>query len=249
MFRIDLNCDLGEGFGRYALGQDEQIIPLITSANIACGFHASDPVIMEKTTELAKKAHVKIGAHPGYPDLMGFGRRNMKISRTEARDYIIYQIGALRAFCDACGVPLVHVKPHGAFYNMAAKDYDLACAICEGIEASDPKLKLLAPSGSCMEKAASDTGLSFIHEAFADRAYEEDGSLVSRTKEGAVLTDEKAIIARVIRMIREGKVKSVTGKDIPIKADSICVHGDTPGALLFAASLRKAFAENGIECG
>ena len=218
MYRVDLNSDLGESFGRYTLGSDDQIIPLITSANVACGFHASDPVVMNKTIAMAREAGIHVGAHPGYPDLMGFGRRNMTISPAEAKAYTLYQIGALDAFCKAAGLEMQHVKPHGAFYNMAAKDYKLAHGICEAIAEYNPKLILMALSGSEMIRAAEDCGLRAASEVFADRAYEEDGTLVNRAKEGAMITDEDEAIARVVRMIKEQKVTAITGKDIPLKA-------------------------------
>lgn len=247
MYQVDLNCDLGESFGAYTIGMDEQVIPFITSANVACGFHASDPLVMEKTVKLAKENDVCVGAHPGFPDLMGFGRRNMKISPAEAKAYVMYQIGALDAFCREQGIAMQHVKPHGALYNMAGKDAGLAEAICEGIKAVNPKLILLAPMGSQMLAAAEAMGLSCAKEVFADRAYEEDGSLVARSKPGAMVTDEELAVNRVIRMITEGKVETITGKDIPIQADSVCVHGDGPKALLFVQKIRKALTEAGIE--
>lgn len=247
MYRVDLNSDLGESFGRYTLGSDDQIIPLITSANVACGFHASDPVVMNKTIEMAREAGIHVGAHPGYPDLMGFGRRNMTISPAEAKAYTLYQIGALDAFCKAAGLEMQHVKPHGAFYNMAAKDYKLAHGICEAIEEYNPKLILMALSGSEMIRAAEDCGLRAASEVFADRAYEEDGTLVNRSKEGAMITDEDEAIARVVRMIKEQKVTAITGKDIPLKADSICVHGDGAKALAFVAKIRETLTKEGIE--
>lgn len=246
MYSVDLNSDLGESFGRYTLGSDDQVIPLITSANVACGFHASDPVVMEKTIRMAREAGTQVGAHPGYPDLMGFGRRNMNVSPAEAKAYTLYQIGALDAFCKAQGLKLQHVKPHGAFYNMAAKDYKLAKGICEAIASYDSNLILMALSGSEMIRAAEDCGLRAASEVFADRAYEEDGSLVSRTKEGAMITDENEAIARVIRMIKEQKVTSITGKDIPLKADSVCVHGDGAKALAFVEKIREALTKEGI---
>ena len=246
MDKIDLNCDLGESFGNYKIGMDEEVIPLISSANIACGFHASDPVVMSRTVRLAKENGVSIGAHPGLPDLMGFGRRNMDIKPQEAKAYVQYQIGALSAFCKAQGVPLVHVKPHGALYNMAGRDYKLAKAICEGIFEVDSKLILLALSGSQMIKAAEDVGLRAASEVFADRAYEEDGSLVSRSKPGAVITDEAEAIKRVVRMAKEGKVTSITGKDIAIKADSVCVHGDNANALRLVRKIRSSLTDSGI---
>ncbi|HCS66882.1 MAG TPA: LamB/YcsF family protein [Oribacterium sp.] len=246
MYSVDLNSDLGESFGRYTIGADDKVIPLITSANVACGFHASDPVVMEKTIRMAREAGTQVGAHPGYPDLMGFGRRNMNVSPAEAKAYTLYQIGALDAFCKAQGLKLQHVKPHGAFYNMAAKDYKLAKGICEAIASYDSNLILMALSGSEMIRAAEDCGLRAASEVFADRAYEEDGSLVSRTKEGAMITDENEAIARVIRMIKEQKVTSITGKDIPLKADSVCVHGDGAKALAFVEKIREALTKEGI---
>lgn len=247
MYRVDLNSDLGESFGRYTLGNDDKIIPLITSANVACGYHASDPVVMGKTIAEAKAAGIRVGAHPGFPDLMGFGRRNMNVTPAEAKAYVLYQLGALDAFCRANGVKMQHVKPHGALYNMAAKDYALSKAICEGIKEYDDSLIVLALSGGELAKAAMDMGLRTAMEVFADRAYEEDGTLVDRRKEGAMITDENEAIARVIRMVKEKKVTAITGKDIPIQADSVCVHGDGAKALAFVEKIRAAFAEEGIE--
>lgn len=247
MNRIDLNCDLGESFGAYKLGMDDEVIPYISSANIACGFHASDPVVMRKTVKLVKKSGVSAGAHPGFPDLLGFGRRNMNVSPAEAKAYVQYQIGALSAFCRAAGIPLVHVKAHGALYNMAGKDYALAKAICEGIAEFDKNLILLALSGSEMIRAAKDAGLRAASEVFADRAYEEDGSLVARTKPGSMITDEDEAIGRVVRMAKEGKAAAVTGKDISIQADSVCVHGDNAKALEFVRKIRAALTAEGIE--
>lgn len=247
MFRVDLNSDLGESFGNYKLGMDDKVIPLITSANVACGYHASDPVVMEKTIAMAKEAGIRVGAHPGFPDLMGFGRREMKVSPAEAKAYTLYQIGALQGFCKAAGVKLQHVKPHGALYNMAAKDYELSKAICEAIQAIDPYLIVLALSGGELARAAKDMGLRTALEVFADRAYEEDGTLVSRRKEGSMITDEDEAVARVVRMIKEKKVTAITGKDIPIQADSICVHGDGAKALAFVEKIRSTLTAEGIE--
>ncbi|HEX3017087.1 MAG TPA: 5-oxoprolinase subunit PxpA [Caproicibacter sp.] len=246
MNQIDLNCDLGESFGNYKIGMDEDVIPFISSANIACGFHASDPMVMSKTVSLAKKFGIGIGAHPGFPDLMGFGRRNMSVKPEEAKAYVQYQIGALSAFCKAAGAPMVHVKPHGALYNMAGKDYALAKAICEGILEVNDRLILLALSGSQMIQAAKDTGLRAASEVFADRAYEDDGSLVARTKPGAMVTDEDEAIRRVVRMAKDGKVTTITGKDIFIQADSVCVHGDNAKALEFVNKIRAALTAEGI---
>lgn len=247
MYKVDLNCDLGESFGRYKLGLDEDVIKYISSANIACGFHASDPTVMDKTVKLASKYNVSIGAHPGFLDLLGFGRRNMDISLDEAKCYIKYQLGALYSFCKCNKTELVHVKPHGALYNMAAKDYKLAKAICEGIYEFDKNIILLGLSNSKMIDAAKDTGIKYASEVFADRAYEEDGSLVSRDKEGAIITKEEIAISRVVEMVKTKKVKSITGKYIDVKADSICVHGDGIKALEFVKKIKEKFASEGIE--
>ena len=247
MSRVDLNSDLGESLGRYTIGSDDKIIPLITSANVACGYHASDPVVMDKTLAMAREAGIRVGAHPGYPDLMGFGRRNMNVTPQEARAYTLYQLGALDAFCRAHGLKMQHVKPHGAFYNMAAKDYELSQAICQAVKEFDDSLIVLALSGGELAHAAKDMGLRAALEVFADRAYEEDGSLVNRRKEGAMVTDENIAIARVVRMIKEKKVTAITGKDIPIQADSVCVHGDGAKALAFVEKIRKTLTEEGVE--
>lgn len=246
MFQIDLNCDLGESFGNYKIGLDEEVIPFITSANIACGFHASDPMVMKKTVSLAKQYKINIGAHPGFPDLLGFGRRNMVLSEQEAKSYMTYQIGALYGFCQSEQVALTHVKPHGALYNMAAKDKKLAIALCEAIHSFDPQLPILALSGSLMVEAAKEVGIPVIQEVFADRAYEDDGTLVARAKEGSMIKDESEAIRRVIRMVKEKKVTSINGTDIPIQADSVCVHGDGEKALLFVKQIKKALEENDI---
>ena len=247
MYKIDLNCDLGESFGRYKLGLDEEIIPLISSANVACGFHASDPVVMQKTIKMAKQSDIQVGAHPGFLDLMGFGRRNMDISTEEAKAYVKYQLGALYAFCKGENMEIQHVKPHGALYNMAGKNYDLAKAICEAIYEFDKNIILLGLSGSQLIKAGEDTGLRVAREVFADRAYEDDGSLRARSKEGAVITDENIAIDRVVKMVKENKVTSYSGKEIEIYADSICVHGDGVKALEFVKKIRERLISEGIE--
>ena len=247
MKRVDLNCDLGESFGAYKIGLDGEVIPYISSANIACGFHASDPVVMAHTVAMAKEHGCSVGAHPGFPDLMGFGRRQMQITPEEAKDYIIYQVGALAAFCRSQGIRLHHVKPHGALYNMAAVDDSLARAVCEGIYVVDPELVLLGLAGSEHLKAAEDTGLRYASEVFADRAYNEDGTLVSRKLPGAVITDEALAVQRVLRMVNEQKVTSITGKDITIRPDSICVHGDNQKALQFVQKIRDALIKEKIE--
>ena len=247
MISIDLNADLGESFGRYTLGMDEKIMEVISSANIACGFHAGDPMVMERTVRLAAEAGIAIGAHPGFPDLMGFGRRNMAVSPEEARAYILYQLGALDAFLRPMGIRMRHVKPHGALYNMAAADEQLARAICGAVNDFDPELRLVGLSGSLLIRAAEKTGLRAISEVFADRTYEADGSLVSRRKPGAIISDEREALRRVIRMVKEGKVKAINGEEIAIRAESVCVHGDGEKALLFAKSIREALTANDIQ--
>ncbi len=247
MYKIDLNSDLGESFGAYKIGMDDAVIPLISSANVACGFHAGDPLVMDKTVALCKSTDTAIGAHPGYPDLVGFGRRNLAASPAEVKAMVTYQIGALDAFCKSAGIKMQHVKPHGAMYNMAAKDEALAKAICEAIYAYDKDLILMGLAGSQMLVQAKSMGLKCAAEVFADRAYEEDGTLVARSKPGAMIHDEEEAVSRVIRMIKEGKVTAITGKDVDITADSVCVHGDGPKALAFVGKLRDAFAANGIE--
>ena len=199
--KVDLNADLGESFGNYTCGMDEEVIPYISSANVACGFHASDPLVMSKTVKLAKKSGVSIGAHPGYPDLVGFGRRNMDVKPEEVKAMIQYQVGALQAFCTANGCKLKHVKPHGAMYNMAAKDEKLAHAIAEGIYEVDSELTLLGLANSFLISAAKETGLKAANEVFADRAYNSDGTLVKRGLEGAVITDENIAISRVLQIL------------------------------------------------
>lgn len=246
MLKVDLNCDLGESFGNYTLGLDGEVIKFVSSANVACGFHASDPLVMQKTVKMAKAAGVAVGAHPGYPDLVGFGRRNLNVQPAELKAMVQYQIGALKAFCQAEKIGLQHVKPHGAMYNMAAKDEKLAFAIAEGIAEIDPSLILLGLSGREMLKAAEKLGLKAKKEVFADRAYEEDGTLVARTKPGAMILNEDEAIERVLGMIKFGKVKAVTGREIGIEADSVCVHGDSPKALEFVKKINAALSGEGI---
>jgi len=246
MYSVDLNSDLGESFGNYTIGMDEKVLPLVSSANVACGYHASDPVVMDRTIKLAKEAGIAVGAHPGYPDLMGFGRRNMVVSPAEAKAYVTYQLGALYGFTRKYDMPIQHCKPHGAFYNMAGKDYALAKAICEAVYDFDPEIVLLGLSGSELIKAAEDTGLKVAREFFADRAYEADGSLVNRRKEGAMIHDEELAVSRVVRVIKENKVTAITGEDIELNIDSICVHGDNESALAFVKKIRETLASEGI---
>lgn len=246
MIKVDLNSDLGESFGAYKIGNDEKIIPLITSANIACGYHAGDPLVMSKTVASALRAGVSVGAHPGFPDLLGFGRRNMAVSPEEAKAYVLYQLGALSAFCAAQGAKINHVKPHGALYNMAAKDYSFAKAMCEAVYEFDKNIYFLGLSGSEMIRAADDTGLRAVSEVFADRAYEENGTLVARSKPGSMITDENLAIERVVRMVTEGRVTAISGRDIEISAGSVCVHGDGEKALLFVQKIRQTLTDKGV---
>lgn len=247
MFRVDLNSDLGESFGAYRIGCDGEVLAQVTSANVACGWHAGDPMVLNRTLALARERGVAVGAHPGYPDLMGFGRREMKLSPEEAYAYVLYQLGAFAAFAKRHGLPVQHLKAHGAMYNTAGKDMTLALAICRAVKDFDPEIILLGLSGSKLIEAAREMGLRAASEIFADRAYEEDGSLVNRQKPGAMIEDEEEAIARVIRMVKEGKVTSITGRDIPVEADSVCVHGDGPRALQFTSRIRERLQQEGIE--
>ncbi|HEY77766.1 MAG TPA: LamB/YcsF family protein [Dehalococcoidia bacterium] len=246
MAEIDLNCDVGESFGAYKLGFDEELIKHVSSANIACGFHAGDPMVMQQTMKLAKTYEVKVGAHPGYPDLLGFGRRDMAVAPTDVKSYLIYQIGALQAFARVEGLELQHIKPHGALYNTAVENPKLAQAIAEAVRSLDEGLILVALAGSAWVNIAKEQGLRVAGEAFADRAYSADGRLVPRSQPGAVIKDKKIVAERVIRMIEEGQVRAITGEDITINADTICLHGDTPGALELAVHLRGALQDRGI---
>ncbi|OAM92494.1 UPF0271 protein [Pelosinus fermentans] len=247
MYRVDLNCDLGESFGAYTMGTDELILPFLTSANIACGFHAGDPHVMFSTVKLAIQNDVAIGAHPGLPDLIGFGRRNMDISAQEAYEMVVYQIGALYGFVKAAGGNMRHVKPHGALYNMAAKRSDLAEAIAEAVYKVNPDLILFGLSGSELVTAGEKIGLKTAHEVFADRTYQLDGTLTPRNQPGALITDQEQAVSQVIRMVKEGKVLSLQGRDIPIKADTVCIHGDGSHALAFARLIREILGKSQID--
>lgn len=246
MYTIDINCDLGESFGRYKLGEQEEILRYITSANIACGFHAGDPTVMRETVELAVKNNVQIGAHPGLPDLNGFGRREMKISPQEAYDIVVYQIGALQGFLTTTNVKMQHVKPHGALYNMAAVQGDIAKAIAQAVYDISPKLILYGLASSELTKAGEKIGLKTVHEVFADRTYQQDGTLTKRNESNALITDEKRAIAQIIEMIKEGTVTSVQNTKFPLQAHSICVHGDGEHAVQFAQLTRTKLEQQGI---
>lgn len=244
---IDLNSDLGESFGRYSLGCDAEIIPLVSSCNIACGAHAGDPMVMRKTVEMAAKAGIALGAHPGYPDLQGFGRRNMALSSEEVYACVLAQIGTLSAFCTARGTRLHHVKPHGQLYNTAAKDAKTAQAIAQAVHDFDANLVLVGLAGSKLIEEGKAAGLATAQEFFLDRNYNDDGTLRSRTLPDAVIADEEFAIARAIEAIETGTVKSYSGKKLSVQADTICVHGDTPQALAYVRRIREAFKEHGTE--
>ncbi len=245
--QVDLNCDLGESFGRYRIGADEALMPFITSANIACGYHAGDPLVMDRTVRLAAKHGVGVGAHPSFPDLMGFGRRTMQLAPEEIENDVLYQVGALAAFARAAGVGLVHVKPHGALYNMAAQDRELARAIVRGIARFSDDLIVVCLAGSAMIEAAAEAGLRAAGEGFADRAYNSDGTLQSRKEPGAVIHDPQAAAERAVSMVRDGVVVAHTGEEMALQVDTICVHGDTPTAVQIAQTIRDALETAGIE--
>lgn len=249
MKTIDINCDMGESFGNYRLGMDEQIIKYITSANIACGLHAGDPAVMERTVNLSVKNNVGAGAHPGYPDLLGFGRRNMDCTPQEICQYVVYQIGALQAFCAANHTRLRHVKPHGALYLKAVADIDVARAVAQAIASVDPRLLFVAlagKKGESMTRAGQEMGLQVVFEAFPDRAYTADGTLLSRQESGAVITEPGEVVERALRMVIEERVIAVDGSSSPLSVDTLCIHGDTPTALQLAKHLRKALKNEGV---
>lgn len=229
--QIDLNCDMGEGFGVYSIGNDAQVMPFITSANIACGFHAADPATIWKTVKMAKANGVAVGAHPSYPDLVGFGRRPMEVSPEEVMADVLYQVGALAAICRREGVRLQHVKPHGALYNKAAVDSAIALAVAEAVKSVDPELYLVCLSNSEMVSAARTAGIRYVEEVFADRAYTREGKLVPRTQAGSVIHDPSVAAERVLTMVRDRVVVAIDGTTVPITAQTICVHGDTVEAI------------------
>ncbi len=246
MYKVDLNSDLGESFGSYTLGCDEEVIKNITSANIACGWHAGDPLIMDKTIAICKANGTQVGSHPGFPDLMGFGRRNMKISPKEAKAYVKYQMGALAAFAAGHGVKVQHMKAHGAMANMAVKDPALARAFCEAVAEVDPDIIILSHANLEVVRIAKEMGLRYANEVFADRAYCDDYSLVPRGTEGAMITDPEVAAKRVVRMVKEGVVTSITGKELEMPVHSVCVHGDSKGAVKITADLRAVLESEGI---
>lgn len=247
MLRVDLNADLGEGFGRYSLGDDEAILNHVSSANVACGFHAGDPGHMRQALRLAGRLGVAVGAHPGYPDLVGFGRREMAIDPDEVEDLVIYQIGALAALARAEGSsPLSHVKPHGALYNQAARDPRLALAVARAVRAADPGLTLVGLAGSELCAAGREEGLRVAEEAFADRGYLAGGGLAPRGSVGALVTDPRLVAERALMMVRDGVVTAVDGSRVVVRADTICLHGDTLGAPTLAAAIRVRLEAGGV---
>jgi UPF0271 protein len=245
--QIDLNGDVGESFGAYEIGHDAALIPMLTSVNIACGFHAGDPGVMRATVALAREHGAAVGAHPGFPDLVGFGRREMKATPREVEDLVAYQIGALAGIAAAQGVRLTHVKPHGALYNMAARDMNLADAIARAIATVDSSLKLFGLPGSKSLEAAQQRHVQAVSEAFADRAYRRDGSLVPRHEPGAVIQDEEVVVSRAVSIARERTVIATDGTPVFLDVQTICVHGDTPGAAALASRIRKALSDAGIQ--
>jgi UPF0271 protein len=245
--RIDLNADVGEGFGAWSMGADEALVEHVTSVNVACGFHGGDPAVIDRTVARAVRAGVAIGAHPGYFDLRGFGRREMQLPASEVEADVLYQVGALQAFARAHGVPLTHVKPHGALYNQAADDAQLAQAIARGVARVDRGLVMVGLAGSlAMRDAASEAGLRFAAEAFVDRAYDARGRLVPRSRPGAVTCDPAVAAAAALRLARDRAVLTIDGREVAVEADTLCLHGDTPRAVDVARAVREALAGAGV---
>lgn len=246
MAEIDFNSDLGEGFSIYSAGDDAAVLDQISSANIACGFHAGDAQTMSHTVRQAVEKGVSLGAHPGFPDLQGFGRRAMTLTPDEVYNITIYQVGAMQGFARAAGSRLAHVKAHGALYNMAAKNAPMAQALAQTVRDIDPKLVFFGLAGSELVKAGREAGLQTAEEVFADRSYQADGSLTPRGTPGAMISDVDTAVKQVLRMVRDGVVRSQQGSDVPVKADTLCIHGDRPGAADFARGIRAALTAEGI---
>lgn len=245
--KIDINCDMGEGFGAYSIGRDEEIMPYISSANIACGFHAGDPDVMKRTVHLAAAHNVSIGAHPGYPDLVGFGRRKMALVPEEIYSLVVYQIGALSSFAKAEGTAVKHVKPHGALYNEAATSPEISRAIANAVAAVDSSLILYGRAGSELIKAGKAAGLTTASEVFADRTYAPDGTLTPRSHPNALLTNPEAAAAQVVKMVKEHTVETTDGTHIKVQADTVCIHGDGEHAVEFARLIYGRLRECGVE--
>jgi UPF0271 protein len=244
--RVDLNADVGESVGPWPMGDDERLIPLMTSVNVACGAHAGDPLTIDRTVRAAVANGVAVGAHPGYPDLLGFGRRDLDMAPDELEASLVYQIGAVAAFARAAGSPLRHVKPHGALYNLAAREPSVAATIARAVARVSGELVLVGLAGSELTAAASDAGLASAAEAFADRAYEADGTLRSRRGPGALLESPEVAAAQALSIVRDGCVKSHDGQLVAVRADTICIHGDTPVAAEFAKAIRAALTDAGV---
>ena len=247
MLTVDLNCDMGESFGAWKMGNDDALMNYVSSVNIACGFHAGDAGVMRQTVKNAIEKNVAVGAHPSFPDLQGFGRREMKLSPHEIFDIVLYQISALKGICEASGARLHHVKPHGALYNQATKSAKIAAAIADAVKNLDENLILYGLSGSFLISEAEKIGLETASEVFADRTYQTDGSLTARSSENALITDAEKAIAQVLQMIKEKTVTTVAGDKIPIRAETVCIHGDGAHALEFAREINRSLRENGIE--
>jgi len=244
--RVDINSDVGESFGAYSIGHDTGLMKSITSANIAAGFHAGDPSVLRATIRTAKAHGVAVGAHPGFPDLVGFGRRELNVTAREAEDLVLYQVAAVAGVASAEGMRIQHVKPHGALFNMAVRNAELAAAIARAVAAFDPMLLLFGLPGSEILKAGRSEGLRVAAEVFADRAYEPDGSLASRRKPGSVIHEAEMVVERAVRMVKDHTVVAIDGSVVPLQADTICVHGDTPGSDDLAASIRAGLERAGI---
>ncbi|AEB12907.1 LamB/YcsF family protein [Marinithermus hydrothermalis] len=244
---VDLNADAGESFGAWRMGQDEALFPLLTSVNLACGFHAGDPRTMLRAVRLAKSHGVRVGAHPGFPDLVGFGRRDLDASPEEVYADVLYQIGALAAFLRLEGMPLHHVKPHGALYLRMARDPEIARAVAQAVKDYDPELPLVLLGGTAMEEAARAVGARYVREAFPDRAYLSNGQLAPRRMEGALVHDPKRAAERAVQMVVEGKVKALDGGWVEVKAETLCIHGDNPESVAIARAVREALLAAGVE--
>ncbi len=243
---VDLNADMGEGFGPWTMGSDPELAALVTSASLACGFHAGDPSVMERTVDLCVERGVSVGAHPGYPDLQGFGRRDLEPGPNDVYGWTLYQMGALEAFLRARGGRLAHVKPHGALYNRAASDASVAREVARAAADFDPALAVVCPGGSALAGAAAECGLAVAREAFADRAYRSDGTLAPRAWPGAVLSDPEAVARRAVELCSGGLVQAVDGGEIRVEADTLCLHGDSPGAAAMARAVRAALEDAGV---
>jgi 5-oxoprolinase (ATP-hydrolysing) subunit A len=247
MITIDLNADMGESFGAYSIGSDEAVMTSISSANVACGYHGGDPSVMRRTVRLARERGVAVGAHPGFPDLVGFGRREMRVAPQDVEDLVLYQIGALAGIAHGEGIRLSHVKAHGALYNMAVKDRSLADAIARAVAAFDRTLVLFGLPNSDLVRAGQAAGLRVALEGFADRAYEPDGSLTPRSRTGAVIHDVETVVQRAVRMAIDGVVIATDGSELALRVDTICTHGDTPGAQALTRALRTGLEHAGVK--